>query len=139
MENKRNDQKTFLIMSVIFTLILVTIVLWAAFDYLTTQNKEGIGVLFVALILAVFAIKMFKDKYESLKRGEPLKDERSRKIELKAAALAFYVGIYWLLALSIAIDAFELEIPASSVPNVGLVGLVIIFGLVYWYFSKKGE
>jgi len=139
MENKRNDKRAFLITAVLFGLLTLTIIILAASDYSNTHKKEGIVVFFVAIILAVFGIKVLRDKYESLKRGEPLKDERSRKIETKASAVAFLIGIYWLLALGFAIDEFKLGVPASSVPNVGIAGMAVIFGLAYWYFSRKGE
>lgn len=139
MKNRRNDPRAFLIMSIVLTLLILSIVLWGAFDYLNTGKKEGIGIIFVGLIIALFGFKLLKDKYKSLKRGESLKDERSRKLEIKAAAYAFYIGIYWLLALSIIIDYFKVDIPARSVPSVGLAGMAILFGLAYWYFSKKGE
>lgn len=126
-------------MTLASVLLIIGIILWGVLDYLNTSSKEGIGVLLVVLILIVFGAKLIKNKYESIKRGEPFKDERSRKIETKAAAYAFYIGIYWLLALSIMIDTFKLEIPASSVPSVGLVGMTVIFGLSYLYLNKKGE
>lgn len=140
MENKRNDKKKLLIMAVLLLFLSVNIIFWGIFDYFNNGKKnEGIGIAVVALVIAAFGFKMIKDKYGSIKHGEPLKDERSRKLEIKAAAYAFYIGIYWLLGLSIAIDNFGLSIPAGSVPNVGIAGMAIIFGLAYWYFSKKGE
>jgi len=140
MENKRNDKKTLLIMAVLFSFLAISIIFWCVFDYLNSGKKnEGIGVIAIALTIVVFGLKLIKDKYDSLKQGEPLKDERSKKLETKAAACAFYIGIYWLLGLSIAIDNFGLSIPASSVPSLGIAGMAIIFGLSYWYFSKRGE
>lgn len=139
MENQKNDQKKFLLITVVFALLIINIIVWGVLDYFNTNKKSGLGVLVIALIITVLGFKLVKDKYRSLKQGEPLKDERSRKLEIKAAAYAYYIGIYWLLGLSVAIDSFNLSIPASSVPSVGIAGLAIIFGLAYWYFSKKGE
>jgi hypothetical protein len=139
MESKRNDKKALLLLIIIFVIFVVGIIFWGVFDYLNTNKKEGIGVFVIALIIAAFGFKMLRDKYKSVKRGEPLKDERSRKLTIKAAAYAFYIGIYWLLGMSIIIGAFKIGIPASSVPNVGIGGMAIIFGLAYWYFNKKGE
>jgi len=139
MENISNNKRKFIIMTAVFAVLVITIMLWAIFDYLNNPNKESFGVAFVALILTVFGVKFLRDKYESVKKGEPLKDERSRKIEMKAGALTFYISIYWLLALSIIIEEFSIPIPARSVPSAGLIGMVIIFGLSYLYFNKKGD
>jgi len=139
MENQKNDKKKLLIIIVLFGLLIVVISAWGMLDYLNTGKKSGVGILVIPLILVIFGFKLIKDKYNSLKQGEPLKDERSRKLETKAGAYAFYIGIYWLLGLSMAIDYFNLSIPASSVPSVGIAGLAIIFGLAYWYLSKRGE
>lgn len=96
--------------------------------------------MFVASALfIIFAVYALRRVHISLKRGDPLKDERTRNIEKKAAALAFYIGIYWLLVLGFSIDRFNLEIPPSSVPSLGIAGMAVFFGLSYWYFSKKGE
>jgi len=138
MENQ-NEKRRFIIITVLFAFLIPQIIIWGGLDYLKNGSKPGIGVLVIAFILLVFGWKMVRNQYHSLKLGEPLKDERSRKLETKAAAYAFYIGIYWLLALSMAIEYFNLDIPARSAPNVGLAGLVVIFGLAYWYLSRKGE
>ncbi|MFA6306780.1 MAG: hypothetical protein WCV70_04010 [Patescibacteria group bacterium] len=139
MENKKNDKKRFILITVLLGLLIVTISAWGMLGYLNTGKKSGVGVLVIPLILVVFGFKLIKNKYQSLKYGEPLKDERSRKLETKAGAYAFYIGIYWLLGLSMAIDYFNLSIPASSVPSIGIAGMAIIFGLSYWYLNKRGE
>lgn len=139
MENEKNDYRKLFLMTFLLAFLIANIVAWSVLDYLNTGKKPSIGALIIALIIVVFGWKLIKSKYQSLKRGEPLKDERSRKLETKAGAYAFYIGIYWLLGLSMAIDFFHLSIPASSVLGVGIAGMAIIFGLAYWYLSRKGE
>lgn len=102
-------------------------------------SSSSILMFIVSGLLIVFAIYALRKVRTSLKRGDPLKDERTRKIEMKAAALSFYVSIYWLLMLSFSIDHFKLEIPPSSVPSLGIAGMAIFFGFSYWHFSRKGE
>lgn len=139
MQPKSHDKKKFVTIVVLLALLVVTIITWSATDYFRTKSTGSIGALIIALILIIFGAKLIKSKYQSLKRGEPLKDERSRRLENKAGAYAFYIGIYWLLALGFAIDEFNLNIPASSATGLGIAGMAIIFGLSYWYFSRKGE
>ncbi len=139
MGNKKDEKRTLLIMAGVMGFVVVSIASWGIYDYVNTGRTEGVGVVIVALILTIFAMKMIKDKYGRIKKGEPLSDERERRLQTKSAAAAFYVGIYWLLGLSIFIGEGKLNISASSVPSIGIAGMAIIFGLAYWYFSKKSE
>jgi hypothetical protein len=134
------NRRPFILLLIIIILIAITFLLWIIQDIIikgmTTSSLIMIG---AAIILLVFAIYAVRKVYINSKSGFPYKDERTRKIESKAGAVAFYVGIYWLLAIGIAIDAFKLNIPASSVPGLGILGMAVIFGLSYWHFSRKGE
>jgi len=134
-----NKIRFFLLIILMFSIISLFL-LWTSMDILKNGlSLSSIVMIIVTVLLAVFAVYALKRVYASLKRGDPLKDERTRKIEKKAAALSFYIGIYWLLVLSFVIDRFELKIPSSSVPSLGIAGMAVFFGLSYWYFSKKAE
>lgn len=130
----------FFLLIILMSLITSTFLLWALMDVLKNGlNLSSIIMFIAAAILIVFAVYTLRKIRNSLKRGDPLKDERTRKIEMKAAALSFYISIYWLLMLSFSIDRFNLKIPSSSVPSLGIAGMAIFFGLSYWHFSRKGE
>lgn len=139
MEKQNNDKKRLILVASLSALFTVTVIIWGISDYLNNNKTEGISAITIVLILAIFGFNAIRDKYASLEKGEPFKDERSIKLQTKAAAYAFCIGIYWLLGLSMIIDQYKLSIPASSVPGVGIVGMAVIFGLAHWYFNKKGE
>lgn len=130
----------FFLLIIIFVLIITMFLLWTSMDVLKSGLNTSSIVMFIATaILVIFAIYAIRKVRTSLKRGDPLKDERTRKIEMRASAFSFYISIYWLLALGFSIDYFKLEIPPSSVPGLGILGMAIFLGFSYWFFSKKGE
>lgn len=134
-----NKIRFFLLIILMFS-ITSLILLWTLMNVLKNGlDLSSIVMMIASILFIIFAVYVLRKVYTSLRRGDPLKDERTRKIEKKAAALSFYVGIYWLLVLSFVIDRFELKIPSSSVPSLGIAGMAVFFGLSYWYFSKKGE
>ena len=95
----------------------------------------------IIILLAIFVIwKVQKDK----KSGYPMKDERTSKIQGKAA-----LGTYWinftfmvsLLILNIVGNEFlglpELEMGWTVIAIMLVSG--ISFALLSWYYAKKGE
>jgi UDP-N-acetylmuramyl pentapeptide phosphotransferase/UDP-N-acetylglucosamine-1-phosphate transferase len=95
----------------------------------------------IIILLAIFVIwKVQKDK----KAGYPMKDERTSKIQGKAA-----LGTYWIntafmismLILNIVGNEFlglpELEMGWTVIAIMLVSG--ISFALLSWYYAKKGE
>jgi UDP-N-acetylmuramyl pentapeptide phosphotransferase/UDP-N-acetylglucosamine-1-phosphate transferase len=93
------------------------------------------------ILLAIFVIwRMQKDK----KAGYPIKDERTSKIQGKAA-----LGTYWInLAFMISIllwNIFGNEFFSLPELDTGWTVIAIMlvsgfsFGLLSWYYAKKGE
>jgi hypothetical protein len=95
----------------------------------------------VIILLGIFVIwKTQKDR----KAGYPMKDERTSKIQGKAA-----LGTYWInftfmisiLVLNIIGNEFlnlpELEMGWTVIAIMLVSG--ISFGLLSWYYAKKGE
>jgi hypothetical protein len=135
----KNKFRFFILVFLMFS-ITGFILLWALADISRNSFSLSSIVMLIALVLIIiFAVYALRRVYSSLKKGDPFKDERTRKIEMRASALSFILSIYWLLFIGFAIDTFKLEISSSSVPGLGIAGMAVFFGLSYWYFSKKGE
>ncbi len=137
------NDKIKLFVIIIFTALLIFGVamwawpLWQAGDYIWASL-----IWVIALTVAVAAFIIFKRLVVSVyKKGWPLKDERSKKLEVYAGAWAFFIGIYWLLFLAYAVENFSWG--ASFLPRhvaeAGIIGQALIFGLAYWYLSKWGK
>ncbi|MFH1285577.1 MAG: DUF2178 domain-containing protein [Candidatus Micrarchaeota archaeon] len=84
-------------------------------------------------------------EYKNLEKGLKLKDERTQNIERKAAANAFYISLYLLLAFGWYCDmaAGNASLPqfrdVSQAMSVAVGGMALIFGLCYLYVKKKEE
>jgi uncharacterized membrane protein len=95
----------------------------------------------IIILLAIFVIwKMQKDK----KAGYPMNDERTSKIQGKAALATYYISLSFmisLLLLNIIGNEFlslpELEMGWTVIAIISVNG--ISFALLSWYYAKKGE
>jgi uncharacterized membrane protein len=95
----------------------------------------------VIILLAIFVIwKMQKDR----KAGYPIQDERTSKIQGKAALGTYYISLSFmisLLMLNIVGNEFlslpELEMGWTVIAILLVNG--ISFALLSWYYAKKGE
>ncbi|PKM86440.1 MAG: hypothetical protein CVU87_12185 [Firmicutes bacterium HGW-Firmicutes-12] len=68
-----------------------------------------------------------------MKNGVPFKDERSKKIKLYAAGYSYVVSIYiWLVLL-----IFQKYFDRDDIILIGMLGMVISFGISLFFFSKK--
>ena len=95
----------------------------------------------VIILVAIFVIwKLQKDR----KAGYPFQDERTSKIQGKAALGTYYINLAFMisiLVLNIVGNEFlglpELETGWAVIALMLVSG--ISFGLLSWYYAKKGE
>lgn len=95
----------------------------------------------VIILFAIFVIwKLQKDK----RAGYPMKDERTSKIQGKAALGTYYINLAFMVSIlvwSIVGNEFlslpELEAGWTVIAIMLVSG--ISFGLLSWYYAKKGE
>jgi UDP-N-acetylmuramyl pentapeptide phosphotransferase/UDP-N-acetylglucosamine-1-phosphate transferase len=93
------------------------------------------------ILLALFLIwKVQKDK----RSGYPMKDERTSKIQGKAALGTYYITLSFMISIlifSIVGSEFfglpDLEAGWTVIAIMLVSG--ISFGLLSWYYAKKGE
>jgi UDP-N-acetylmuramyl pentapeptide phosphotransferase/UDP-N-acetylglucosamine-1-phosphate transferase len=93
------------------------------------------------ILLAIFVIwKLQKDR----KSGYPIKDERTSKIQGKAALGTYYINLVFMISVLLwsifGIEFFnlpELEMGWTVISIMLVSG--ISFGLLSWYYAKKGE
>ena len=110
---------------------------------MTTIPWSGVsgGILVAIVLLGIFVVWRFLKERGS---GFPLKDERTQKINGKAAYYAFYIGSYFMLALmgvNLLNDTFTgaplLETGYALVISVLVQNLAYIGILVY--LNRKGD
>jgi len=125
----------------IMIFIVSAIVLASAIFWLITLGAEfsstnifQFGVLF---IIVAFAVYIGFKKLGNAKRGEPVEDELSKKVKTKAAAMSYYVSLYWFLVLMYISDKLDLE--TNTTLGIAILGMAI-FWFVFWiYYNSKGN
>lgn len=101
----------------------------------------SISILIIIVLVGILVIwRMLKDR----KSGFPTQDERTEKITRKAATYAFFIGIYFMLALSAA-NIINHEFAGSHLLDAGyaLITSILVQSLTFLglrlYFNRKGE
>ena len=100
--------------------------------------------LIIPFILIVIMGIFIARRWKAANQGMPLEDERSRKVKTNAASTAFYISLYWLLAIGMFADdvakASGLEnMDASRATSAGVGGMAVIFLLCWFYYEKRGK
>ena len=104
----------------------------------------ALGAIVIPVIAALVGIlivwKIFKDK----KSGFPVADERTRKINGKAASYALIIGSYFMIAMiAVLIIGQEFpDLPALEPGNAliaSLLALDLSFLGLRWYFGRKDD
>lgn len=135
---------------IIGMVILTCLVLGTGLLYMATIftkgkiNLENFFPFIIILIAVLFMVYFIKHKYRDVKEGMPLEDERSRKVMTQAAAMTFYVSIYWLLAISFFEDFFAKitnveKLDVGQTIGIGIAGMTICFIVAWFYYNRKGK
>jgi uncharacterized membrane protein len=135
----KKDKKRVLLIGVGALLFVSTLVLFAMTSIKIGNVIIGAGSIIIAVVVAIFAAFIITRKYDSVKKGFPLEDERTKNIMQLAGYRAFLVSIYWLLALSWLSDDWITFRDPSQALGMGILGMAIIFGLSWLYTSARGE
>jgi hypothetical protein len=99
------------------------------------------GILALIILIGILAIwKTLRDK----KSGFPLADERTKKLNWKAAYYAMFMGQYFIIAyLLVNIVGREFfgmpEIEAGYPMIAALLVSALSFLMMRWHFGRKGE
>ncbi len=128
--------KKAIVIFIISALVLASFVFWfiSSGSEFNSENLFQIGILFIVIAFAVFiGIK----KLGNAKRGEPIEDELSKKVKTKAAAMSYYVSLYWFLALMYFSEKLELE--TQTILGVAILGMAIFWFAFWFYYNLKGN
>jgi len=101
----------------------------------------SIGIAAIIVLLGILLLwKIYKDR----KSGFPMRDERTTKITGRAATYALYIGSYFILAflfiLIIGKEFYGLPEVEAGYPLIAAILVYnVSFGVLRWYFGRKGE
>jgi len=132
-------------MIILLGLIIGTGVLYLAEVIRGEALRFGNGTpLILLLIIVIFMIFFIKHRSRDINADLPMEDERSKKVMTQAAAMGFYVTMYWLLAISFFESFFArmfgvVKLDAGQVVGGGIAGMSIIFIIAWFYYQSKGR
>ena len=118
--------KKIVLIFVITGLLIITIILWAINAHIS-GNIQEILMLAVLLVVIGFALYFGWRRIKSYRLKEPLEDELSKKMMIKASSLSYYISIYLWLFIMYVSDKTSLE--THSLIGAGILGMAIIFFL----------
>jgi len=127
-------------MTAIILISLFVIVTGSLFAYNSFKNGDsagGILGIIIAIIILAFAVIVYKRGYVDVKKGFPLRDERSKKVIEKASSMAFYVSLYLLLAIGFLSDDIIKFRDVSQATSLAVAGMAILFGVFWAYYNSK--
>ncbi len=139
------DKIRLILIAVVTILVLATIVLYGYMAITKDRiNSSSLITLVVPLLIIVFMAFFIVRRYKSMKQGEPLEDERSKKVVNQAAAKSFFISLYWLLFIGWLEEPlakmFQVEkLDVSQTVGGGIAGMAIIFLISWVYYERRGK
>lgn len=122
---------------VVSLFVIVTGGLFAYKSFVGGNDGGGVLGIFIAVVILVFAVSVYKRGNRSLKNGMPLEDERSKKVIRKASSLAFYVTLYMLLAIGFLSEDVLNFRDVSQAMSLAVGGMAVLFGIFWVYYNRS--
>lgn len=117
-----NAKVRFYLMAAGFGLVVLALVV-VGYVFLDTDDVFGSVLSFsIALVVALLGLMFLKRRYNDLKTGQPMVDERTRKVEVTAGYYAYLISLYMWLAIMFVNDS-----EANTLIGMGMVGMALIF------------
>lgn len=127
-------KRSYLTFAVAF-LVLATVVLWLPNSEYNASFVEYVqlGIIFVLIAFAIFfGVRRLKSE----KRGQPVEDELSKKIMMKASSFSYFISIYlWLVIMYIS-DKVKIELDVLL--GCGILGMTVILAVSWVVISMVG-
>ena len=127
--------KNISVLFVVIVLVAITTGLWF-FNSDTGFNLKESSPFIVILVVLGFAVLIGIKRLSSAKRGEPIEDELSKKILVKASSISYYISIYLWLFIMYYSDKTTLE--NHSLIGAGILGMALIFAIAWVFIQFRG-
>jgi len=134
---KGKDKIRMTAMIMVSLLVIATGTLFSLTSFMKGDIAGGVAGVFIAITILVFAISVFIRGYRDMKKGFPLRDERSRRILEKASSKAFYVSLYLLLGVGFLSDDLIKFRDVSQATGIAVGMMAILFAVFWAYYSRK--
>ncbi len=134
------DKTRVVLAGIITAIVILSSLLFAGTQIAKGETIDIILPIGIIAIIGLFMIPFAKRRYFDVKKGFPFEDERSKKTMNRAAACAYYLSLYWLLAIGFASSNEWIQFEdVSQATGTGIIGMAIIFGICYLWVNKRGD
>jgi len=127
--------KKTMIIFIVAAVILVTTGFW----FFTSRSafKPADLVMYGVIIVVVgFALFLGYKRLTSVKKGEPVEDELSKKVLQKTAALSYYISLYLWLAVMYVSDKRDYE--THVLLAAGILGMAVVYAICWLVYNFRG-
>jgi len=98
----------------------------------------------IQALIVILGVLFLWRRSRELKSGFPLKDERTERIQGRAALRAYYVTVFFLVAetLWIIVGNEFLQMPPPEAYYIIFATMLVLgltFGFFNWYYGKQGD
>jgi peptidoglycan/LPS O-acetylase OafA/YrhL len=127
--------KKTMIIFIVAAVILVTTGFW----FFTSRSafKPADLVMYGVIIVVVgFALFVGYKRLTSVKKGEPVEDELSKKVLQKTAALSYYISLYLWLAVMYVSDKRDYE--THVLLAAGILGMAVVYAICWLVYNFRG-
>ena len=90
----------------------------------------------IVVIILFFALTVFVRGNRDMRKGFPLRDERSQKVMERASSKAFYVSLYILLGIGFLSDIIPFR-DVSQATSIAVGIMAILFAIFWAYYSRR--
>ncbi|MFC1598653.1 hypothetical protein ACFL2U_01405 [Patescibacteria group bacterium] len=141
--SQKDEKKQFKVMLGLFASLLIGLVVFVTVMFIYKageMNVYSIMSVAIALLILIFALYVVIKRKKEIDKGIPQHDERSKKIMNLAASRAFYISLYWFLAIMWFDILFEkMQLETNSVVGLGIAGMAIIWVICQFWYNKFGD
>ena len=127
--------KKTVVLFIIGALVLITAGFWIFSGSSPVEPAEIVNLVVIVLVV-VFALFFGYKRFTSIKKGEPVEDEMSKKIMQKTSSLSYYISLYWWLAIMYFSDRLKFEM--HTIIGTGILGMAVIFTVCWLVFNFRG-
>jgi peptidoglycan/LPS O-acetylase OafA/YrhL len=125
---------------VISALVVSILVLGATLMWFMKAGYEvpafEIGQFGIIALLVAFGLYIAFSRLKSVKRGEPLEDELSKKILQKASSLSYYISLYIWVAMIFVND--RVKIDTEVLIGTGILAMAVVWVSLVLFFKIRG-
>lgn len=132
-----NDRIRLAAIAIVSLLVIMTGAAYSLMAFANGDSAGGAAGALIALTILLFAVFVFMRGNRDMRKGFPLKDERSRKVVERASSKAFYVSLYMLLAVGFLSDGLISFRDVSQATSISVGIMAVLFAAFWAYYNRK--